>query len=460
MSDIAIKPKEYTIPKSSFNEAFLPYLKSTARREIFYGGGGSGKSYFLAQRDILELMTRKQCNKLIMHKVAASHHNTTFKDLVYVIEEWNRKYFNNTLSSKFKINHSKGDERILCLKTGNEILFGGCKDDSELEKVKGVRATNGPISHIRCEEMTNFTERDIFQLDGVRLRGETTERKRFTGSMNPINITHFIKKKYIDDASDGTLFYEHRNSDIIALQNNPNLVVLKTTHEDNRFYGEEERKELLKFEFIDKYYYDVYVLGNWGVLGNIVFSNYVIEDFDYTENDLENNFVGMDYGYVHASTLECGGFRDGDLYVYDEVYGKGWTNQDFIDETKDHFKNNPYIYDIVINADSAEQDRIEEWNRNGFRVEGAKKGPGSLKYGIDYLVSIPKIHIHKTKCPNLAREMPMFKRKEDKNGIAVDAFVEMNDDTIAGLRYGTESIWANQNQVYSESNWSLDDLGL
>ena len=456
MSDVAEKPKNIVLPKESFNKAFLPYLQSNARIEIFYGGGGSGKSYFLAQRDILDILSKKENNVLVMSKVAASNHNTTFSDLNHVIELWDRKYFNGLLQKQFKINHSKGDEKIVCLKTGNEILFGGCKDDNELEKVKGIRASKGPITKIRCEEFTNFTERDFFQLNNVRLRGETETKKRFTGSMNPISINHWIKKTFFDGAD--AYSFEHDNTDLNILKDNPHLVTLKTTHEDNKFYGEEERKELLKLKDIDKYYYDVYVLGNWGVLGNIVFNNYVIENFDYTENDLENNFIGMDYGFVHASAIERGGFRDNDLYVYDELYGKGWTNTDLIDNAKSYFGDS--IYEFPICSDSAEPDRIEEWNRNGFNVIPAKKGPGSLKYGIDYLCSIPKIHVHKTKCPNLAREVTMFKRREDKDGNAMDAFVEINDDTIAALRYGTESIWSNQNQIYEVGGFSLDDLGL
>ncbi len=435
---------EFTIPKSSFNDSFFPYLKSNARTEIFYGGGGSGKSYFLAQRDILEILTKKQNNVLVMHKVAASHHNTTFADLCNVIDTWDRKYFNHTLTKQFRINHSKGDERILCIRTGNEILFGGCKDENELEKVKGIRALNGPITKLRCEEMTNFTQRDIYQLSIVRLRGETTERKRFTGSMNPILSTHFIKREYIDNAPVGTLFYEHGNTDCKAIQNNPNLVVLKTTHEDNKFYGEEERKELLKFKDIDKYYYDVYVLGNWGVLGNIVFSDYIIEDFDFDESTLENVSSGMDYGFVHASVIERVGFYEDEIYVFDELYSKKWTNSDFIENANNYFSEDSGIRYFPMTPDSAEPDRIEEWRRAGYtNISEAKKGPGSLKYGIDYLSS-KRIHIHKSKCPNLAREIQTFKRREDKDGNAMDAFVEINDDCIAALRYATEYIWSNE----------------
>lgn len=450
--------KKYTIPKDSFNSAFFPYLYSNARIEIFYGGGGSGKSYFLAQRDILRILSNRQENILVMHKVAASHHNTTFSDLCHVIDTWDRKYFNRTLSSKFKINYSKGAEKILCVRTGNEILFGGCKDDNELEKIKGIRATNGPITKIRCEEMTNFTQKDIYQLSIVRLRGETEQRKQFTGSMNPILITHFIKKDYIDNAPKGTLFYEHNNTDIKAIQNNPNLVVLKTTHIDNKFYGEDERLELLKFKEIDKYYYDVYVLGNWGVLGNIVFNNYVIEDFDDNEHTLDNVFIGMDYGFEHASAIEVGGYKDNDIYVFKEVYGKKWTNSDLLENAKNELGD--LLYQCLITADSAEPDRIEEWSRLGFNIIGADKGPGSVKYGIDYLCSIPKIHIHGSNCPNLAREIQIYKRREDKDGNAIDDFVKINDDTIAALRYGTESIWSNRNAVWYDPGYSLSELGL
>ena len=43
---------------------------------------------------------------------------------------------------------------------------------------------------------------------------------------------------------------------------------------------------------------------------------------------------------------------------------------------------------------------------------------------------------------------------------AKDNFVEVNDDCIAALRYGTEELW--HGEVYSGfiSNYSLSDLGL
>ncbi|GAG28616.1 unnamed protein product, partial [marine sediment metagenome] len=106
-------------------------------------------------------------------------------------------------------------------------------------------------------------------------------------------------------------------------------------------------------------------------------------------------------------------------------------------------------YRMQLTADSAEPDRIEEWNRGGWNVTAAKKGAGSLRYGIDYL-SQRTWHIHRSKCPNLAGEVQMFKRREDKDGTVLDAFVEFNDDGIAASRYATEYIWGQYHGVLAD----------
>ena len=40
------------IKKEVFNDVYLPYLDNQDRYLLFYGGGSSGKSYFIAQRFI------------------------------------------------------------------------------------------------------------------------------------------------------------------------------------------------------------------------------------------------------------------------------------------------------------------------------------------------------------------------------------------------------------------------
>jgi phage terminase large subunit len=434
-----------TIKKEIFNKAYLPYLDSSCRVELFYGGGGSGKSVFVTQRDIIRFLSLAGNNILAMRKIAASHHNTTFADYCDVLYKWKLDKF-------VRINSSKGDERIIA-SNGNEIIFGGCKDRKELEKLKGIKTRTGPIAKIRMEEMTDFAEYDFYQLNNVRLRGETKVPKQLTGTMNPVANGSWIKKNFFDKPMDNTIFFEHGNTDIKKLAS-ASVAILKTTHIDNRFYGEEERKELLKLEFQDKYYFDVYVNGNWGVLGNLVFSNYIIEEFDYDETTLENVCNGMDFGFVHAQAIERIGFKDNDIYVFDELWAKGRTNEEFISDAEEYFGE--ALNEMEMTADSANPDKIKEWNDKGYRVNAAKKGPGSLQFGIEFLVG-KRLHIHASKCSNLAREIQGFKRREDKDGNTKEDFVEINDDGIAAARYATEWIWSQMHAEVSE--FSLSDFG-
>ncbi|HSA74566.1 MAG TPA: PBSX family phage terminase large subunit, partial [Candidatus Nitrosocosmicus sp.] len=379
------------IDKSVFSETFFPLLQSTVRLEILYGGGGAGKSYFLGQRDIVRLLKGQQENILVLRKVAADNHNSTFSDHQSIIYKWN-------LSNLFRINRSVGSERITCV-NGNEIIYAGCKDESELEKLKGIRGTNGPITKLRLEEATQFTARDFHQLNNIRLRGNTREFKQCTLSFNPVTYGDWIKKMFFEQPKDKTLFCEHREIDI-EKANSSEILIHKSTHIDNDFYGEEERKELLKLQFTDEYYYKVYVLGEWGVLSGVVFSNYVVEDFDYTENDLENVSNGLDFGFVHNQAFIRCGFKDGKLYIFDEVYSSGIVNSEHMKLVYDKYGSDSLNWEIT--ADSASPDKIQEWEDFGYSfIKGAIKGKDSLNFGIEYLIGM-EIHIHATNCPNIA----------------------------------------------------------
>lgn len=47
------------IDKKVFNDVYLPYLDNEDRYLVFYGGGSSGKSYFIVQRFIYLLLKRR-----------------------------------------------------------------------------------------------------------------------------------------------------------------------------------------------------------------------------------------------------------------------------------------------------------------------------------------------------------------------------------------------------------------
>ena len=224
------------ISKKVFNDVYIPYLDNTDRYLLFYGGGSSGKSYFIGQRFIYKLIHPTRCNLLVVRQTGDTNRRSTFPLLKQVISNWN-------LSEHFKINES--DMRIRCKLTGNEVAFAGLDD---VEKIKSITFENGELTDIWVEEATETQESDINQLK-VRLRGGKS-KKQMVLSFNPINIQHWIKKHFIDS----------------------NLAtVCFSTYKDNKFLTDEDRKALEDLKHIDEYTYEVYCLGKWGILGKTVF---------------------------------------------------------------------------------------------------------------------------------------------------------------------------------------------
>ena len=224
-----------TISKKVFNRAYLPYLDNEDRYLVIYGGSGSGKSYFIAERYVYKML-RQKMNLLVVRATGKSNRDSTFALIKQIINRWG-------LSQLFKINES--DMRIKCINNSNEIVFSGLDD---VEKLKSITFSNGELTDIWIEEASEVMEADFNQLD-IRLRGKGS-KKQIVLSFNPIDINHWIKKKLIDTKR-GT--------------------VLRTTYKDNEFLDEDYKALLESYKETDPYYYAVYCLGEWGVYGSTIF---------------------------------------------------------------------------------------------------------------------------------------------------------------------------------------------
>ena len=73
------------------------------------------------------------------------------------------------------------------------------------------------------------------------------------------------------------------------------------------------------------------------------------------------------------------------------------------------------------------------------RLIGAKKGPGSVDFGMDYLSNeIDEIIIDPVTCPNAAREFSTYELERDKNGNFKGGYPDKDNHTIDACRYGLE----------------------
>ena len=257
------------ISKKVFNDVYLPYLENDDRYLVFYGGGSSGKSYFIAQRWVYMLIHPSRCNILVTRNTGDTNRTSTFPLFKQVISNWN-------LSEHFKINES--DMRIVCKLTGNEVVFKGLDD---IEKVKSITYSNGELTHIWCEEATEMKEADVNQLK-VRLRGGKS-KKQIVLSFNPINIQHWIKKHFIDSKLATVCF---------------------STYKDNKFLTDDDRKALEALKDTDIYTYEVYCLGKWGILGKTVFDARAIQKrLDEIPVPLKIGYFIYDYDGLRISNI-------------------------------------------------------------------------------------------------------------------------------------------------------------
>lgn len=251
--------------KSESNDIFFPLFFDEHRYLVLMGGGGSGKSIFAGRKVIERCCAEAGHRWLVVRKVAKTLRESCFRQLT-------DQLYGAYPHMAGQIN--RGDMRIE-LTNGSEILFAGLDD---VEKLKSIYDITG----IWIEEASELTEGDFNQLD-IRLRGQTKYYKQIIISFNPVSIVHWLKKRFFD--------FTPRDA-----------VISRTTYKDNRFLDSDAINVLEGFRDTDPYYYTVYCLGQWGVLGKSVFAaDKVTERLALILPPVETGFFGEDGGWQKSS---------------------------------------------------------------------------------------------------------------------------------------------------------------
>jgi len=452
MATREVEPIKVSIKRRVFNEVYFPYLNNRSRTQIFFGGSSSGKSVFLSQRCVIHILGGGH-NYLICRAVASTIKHSVFQEVKKVIANWG-------LLAEFKINES--DMTITC-KNGHQILFSGLDD---VEKMKSVTPQRGAITDVWIEEATEVQADDIKQLE-LRQRGKSDIDKTITLSFNPILRSHHLFAKYFNPVgwTDDQISYISQDS---------SLSILRTWFEHNRFLTEQDKQNILGIT--DPYFADVYAWGKFGVLGDVIFTNWIVADLDDPAGEFylpvsqrTNRRNGLDFGFsADPAALPVTHYdrMRKHIYIYSELYERGLTNDVLADEAK-KLIGNWYIldkngklleanswqeaeefkdedgYQILckstdyVTCDSAEPKSILELQRLGVNAIPAKKGKDSINHGIDWLKR-QKIIIDK-KCVNSQLEFQQYQWKKDKDGNSMKVPVDKNNHVIDALRYGYEN---------------------
>ena len=382
--------------KVKLNKSFKDAHLSKERYRVLYGGAGSGKSHFVAQETLLNMLSDKRYNYLAVRKTGKSIRNSLFRLMVEIINEYN-------LSSKFTIN--KTEMSIHC-KNGSNLITSGLDD---VEKLKSI----ANINRIWVEEASEITEKDLNQLD-LRLRGQSEIGYQITLTFNPVSELHWLKKTFFDIGK-------------------ANSYVLKTTYLDNPFIDDKYKETLLLLKENDYQYYKIYALGEWGSLGNLIFTNWEKRDLSEESKTFDNIVNGGDWGFsqdpfacirIHFDS------KKKIIYILDEIYEIGLHNEESAKKVIEMIGNER------ITMDSSEPKSISDFKRLGIKAMGAKKGPGSVEHGIKFIQGC-KIVVD-CKCINTIKELTSYKWREDKDGNVIPKPVDANNHIIDAMRYALE----------------------
>jgi len=396
------------IPQGVFNAAYVPYIKSMARTQIFYGGSSSGKSVFVAQRTVLDVL-RGGRNYLVCRQVGVTLRKSVWVEIERVIRDWNVGIF-------FDLRKSDG---IIECSNGYQILFTGLDD---VEKLKSMIPKVGVITDIWIEEATEILKASLKLLRKRMRAGSSKTTKRITMTFNPILKGHWLFRDYFKTWADDQT--ESVGDD---------LTILKTTYKDNAYLTPDDIRDLENEE--DKYYHDVYTLGNWGVLGNVIFTNWKIQDLSDMADQWTNLRNGGDFGYGNdPATLSRSHYdrKRKRIYIFAELYEHGLTNDKLAK------KLIPIIGKERVIFDSAEPKSIQELRDNKVNAVPARKGKDSVIHGIQWLQQ--QTIIIDPECPNAINEFQTAKWKEDRGGEAIVPATPVDRDNhiIDPTRYAYE----------------------
>lgn len=231
------------------------------------------------------------------------------------------------------------------------------------------------------------------------------------------------RTKIFLDYNPNTEFWVHDN-----LIGKPGVELIISDHRHNPFLEESMSTKIESTKDEDPERWKVYARGLTGRVTGLVFNNWFI--CNAIPHDATLIAVGLDFGFTNDQTGCIEVYKqNGELWIDELFYETGLTNKDVADKlTAAGVKKGTEII-----ADSAEPKSIEELNRLGWYVKGAKKGADSINNSIDILKRY-KLNVTRRSI-NLKKELGQYKWKVDRSGKPMNQPVDTWNHLIDPLRY-------------------------
>ena len=370
------------------------------------GGRGSTKSTFASVQVILGLLRDPQANAVCFRRYSNELRDTVYGQMVWVITKMEAEHL-------FKMQYAP--MQIIYLPTGQRIIFKGADNP---HKLKSLNVGKGYVKYAIFEEVDQYSGMpEIRNIIQSVFRGDDAERISFYPYNPPKSGRSWVNQE-VRIPKDGRRVH---HSDYRQVP--PEWLGQSFIHEAEHLRKTNETA--YKHEY----------LGEEVGTGLEVFNNVLITKIEDEQiEQFDQLRQGLDFGYaVDPLCFERMHYDKTRrrLYFIDEISGIGLFNREFYDKLCDK----DYLSVETI-ADSAEPKSIAELKSYGMRVKGAKKGPGSVEFGIKWLQDLEQIIIDPERCPRAAKEFVNYALEQDRSGEIMSRFPDKDNHAIDCVRYG------------------------
>lgn len=248
-------PREFNldIDKKMFNAVYLPELDKIHEREVYYGGTGSGKSFFISQKLALQMTLIEDRNLVCLRRQKTDCISSCWSDVKGALSEFKLLDFWDVKENP--------DHVMINRINGNQITFEGVDNIEDIKSIKffnKVKNKRSNLTDVWYEEVNAEESIETIRELERRIR-DPHAVNRIIISFNPVSRSHWL--------------YDYVTKELP--QSDFDVMILKTTYKDNAHYP--NAKLLESYKFTSPYNYQVYTLGNWGTEGESVFNSDLIQ---------------------------------------------------------------------------------------------------------------------------------------------------------------------------------------
>ncbi|EQK05156.1 TPA: PBSX family phage terminase large subunit [Clostridioides difficile] len=396
------------------NKNFYEFWKVSNSNKYLYhvlkGGRASAKSTHIAFWLTLA-MVKYPVNTVCFRKVGNTIMDSVYEQLKETIE-----IFGLTHLFQFK----KSPMEIIFIPRGNKFIFRGLDDP---QKIKSIKSAKYPIAFAWFEEVAEIkTEDELSMVINSVLRGELPNKlnyKIFLSYNPPKRKQSWVNKKFETHTLPKNTYVHHS-----IYLDNPHI---------SKAFIEEANEIKIRNEFKYRWEYLGEPIGSGVVpFSNLEFKTITNEEIFHFDNIRQGN----DFGYATDPMAFVRLHYDKKkriIYFIDEIFGVKMS----IRELASKIKSKGYD-DFNVVCDSAEPRSIAELREYGIRALKAKKGPGSIEFGENWLDDLQAIVIDPNRTPNVAREFENIDYQTDKDGNVRAKLEDKDNHSIDATRYALE----------------------